>query len=54
LTAYPAWGDPSIERGHYGDQASYVSRAYALYSAFGEADAADDPAPAKRPGAGPS
>jgi hypothetical protein len=38
LTAYPAWGDPSRRRGAYGDQATYVSRAFVLYNAFRQAD----------------
>jgi hypothetical protein len=38
LTAYPSWGDPSIRRGAYGDQATYVSRAFVLYNAFREAE----------------
>jgi hypothetical protein len=38
LTAYPAWGDPNKSRGNYGTQAQYVSRAYALYQQFKEAD----------------
>jgi hypothetical protein len=38
LTAFPSWGDPSIRRGAYGDQATYVSRAFVLYNAFRQAD----------------
>lgn len=38
-TAFPAWGDPRIKRGNYGDVAQYVSRAHALYEAFSAAAA---------------
>ena len=38
--AYPAWGNPRVKRGNYGNVAQYVSRAHALYTAFAGASAA--------------